>query len=60
MNYRGQAFSLSYDLAPPPLNRQQVVSLSQSSCISPVELTEGRGGRRGWGHDQTIEIDTIE
>ncbi len=28
----------------PPLSRQQVVSLSQSSCVSPVELTDGGGG----------------
>jgi hypothetical protein len=40
-----QAFSLSYDLAPPPtLSCKQVVSFSQSSCVSPVELTDGRGG----------------
>jgi hypothetical protein len=26
------------------LYRQQVVPLSQSSCVSPVELTNGRGG----------------
>ncbi len=25
----------------PPLSREQVVSLSQSSCVSPVELTDG-------------------
>ncbi len=37
------AFSPSYDLA--PLSSQQVVSLSRSSCVSPVELTNGRGGR---------------
>jgi hypothetical protein len=41
------AFSLSYDFAPPaplpPLCCQQVVSLSQSSCVSPVELTGGGG-----------------
>jgi hypothetical protein len=30
-----------------PLPHQQLVSLSQSSCVSPVELTDGRGGR-GW------------
>ncbi len=28
----------------PPLSREQVVSLSQSSCVSPVELTDERGG----------------
>jgi hypothetical protein len=37
------AFSPSNDLAPPPpptlLSRQKVVSLFQSSCVSPVELT---------------------
>ncbi len=27
-----------------PLSRQQVVSLYKSSCMSPVELTNGRGG----------------
>ncbi len=34
-------------LPPPPPPRQQVVSLSQSSCVSPCELTDlgGRGGR---------------
>jgi len=30
-----------------PLPRQQIVSLSQSSCVSPVQLTDGRGGGRG-------------
>ncbi len=43
-----QAFLRQYDLAlpPPPLppSRQQVVSLSKSSCVLPVELTEGGGG----------------
>jgi hypothetical protein len=29
------------------LSRQQVVSLSQSSCVSSVELTDGRGGGGG-------------
>jgi hypothetical protein len=34
--------------APPfPLSRQQLVSLYLSSCVSPVELTDGRGGRGG-------------
>jgi hypothetical protein len=27
----------------PPLSRQQVVALSQSSCVPPVELTGGGG-----------------
>jgi hypothetical protein len=30
---------------PPTLSQQQIVSLTQSSCVSPVELTDGRGGR---------------
>jgi hypothetical protein len=30
--------------APPPPYDQQVASLSQSSCVSLVELTEGMGG----------------
>jgi hypothetical protein len=46
-----QAFSPLFHLAPPsplpPLYRQQAVSLSQSSCVSSVELTDGRGGGRG-------------
>jgi hypothetical protein len=28
-----------------PLSRRQVFSLSHSSCVSPVELTDGRGGK---------------
>ncbi len=43
-----QAFSPSYDFSPPtPRSRQQVVPLSQSSCVSPVNLTEWGGGGRG-------------
>jgi len=30
----------------PPLSRDKVVSLSQSSCMSPVELTDGSGEER--------------
>jgi hypothetical protein len=38
------------------LSRQQVVSLSQSSCVStPVELTDGRGGE-GVGEEQNHTI----
>jgi hypothetical protein len=29
---------------PPPLSRQQAVSLSQTSFVSRVELTDGTGG----------------
>jgi hypothetical protein len=50
-----QAFLPSHDLAPPPplphFVMHQVVSLSQSSCLSPVELTD-RGV--GWGRSQII------
>ncbi len=44
-----QAFSTSYDLARPsaPLPSASFVSLSQSSCMSPVEFTDRRGGFRG-------------
>ncbi len=42
-----------YNFPPPPpptsLSCQQIVSLSQSSCMTPVELTDGRGGRAGGG-----------
>jgi hypothetical protein len=53
-----QAFSSSSDLAPPTspplLSHQQIVFLSQSSCVSPFELTDrGRGGR-GWVRIQKI------
>jgi hypothetical protein len=44
MIYRGTGF-LAVFLAhpiPPPLSHQQGVSLSQSSCVSPVELTDAR------------------
>jgi hypothetical protein len=33
---------------PSPLSCQQVAS-PQSSCVSPVELTDGRGGGKGGG-----------
>ncbi len=36
---------------PLPLSLQQIVSLSQFSWVSPVELTEGRG----WGRSQTSD-----
>ncbi len=40
-----EAFSLSYDLAPPPtFSCKQVVSLSQHSRVSSVELSDWRGG----------------
>jgi hypothetical protein len=45
MIYRGPGSSPSYDLAPSPTSlSSQVVALCQSSCVSPVELTDGRGG----------------
>ncbi len=34
-----------------PPSLQQVVSLSQSSCVSPVELTGGKGGRGAKSYD---------
>ncbi len=40
---------LAYPL--PPLSRQQFVSLSPSSCVSPVELERGQGG---WARSQII------
>ncbi len=43
------AGSFDSDTRPPrhPLSHQQLFSISQSSCVSPVQLTEGRAG--GWG-----------
>ncbi len=40
-------FGSSPTFTSPPSSSQQVVSLSQSSYVSPVELTDGIGG--GWG-----------
>jgi hypothetical protein len=34
-------------------SRQQVVSLSRASCVSPVELIDRKGGR-GWARSQII------
>jgi hypothetical protein len=42
-----QAFLRWFGFCPPPsspLSRQQLVSLPQSSSVSPVEFTDGRGG----------------
>jgi hypothetical protein len=40
---------VSYDLAPPPspFSIEQVVSLFQSSCVSRIELTNGKGAGVG-------------
>jgi hypothetical protein len=50
--YRG-AFLLSYDSAPrtppSPLSRQEIVSFSKSSFVSPVQFIDGRGGGGGGG-----------
>ncbi len=40
-----QACLLSYDLAPSPSPVREIVSLSRSSCVSPVELVDARGER---------------
>jgi hypothetical protein len=53
MIYRGpEAFLRSSGSAPrptpSPLSCQQLVSHCQSSCVSPVELTDGRGVGGGW------------
>ncbi len=47
-----QAFSPWYDLAPSPLPPLQL-SL-WSLCVSPIELTDGRGGR-GWGRSRIYD-----
>ncbi len=49
-----QAFSPSYDLAPASPSHVSTVSLSQSSCVSPVELSDGRGGG-GSGRSQSYD-----
>ncbi len=49
----------SYDLAPPPPpsphSRQQVIFLSQSSCVSPVEHTDGIGAE-GVGEEPEMRL----
>jgi hypothetical protein len=56
---RGPSF-LSYDSAPrpprppAPLSHQQIVSLSRSSCVSPVQLNAGGGGGRVWSRITSI------
>ncbi len=51
MTFSGPGFSRSYGLAfrPTPLSRQQVVSLPQSSCVSPVEQPDGK--KEGMGEE---------
>jgi hypothetical protein len=49
MTYRGPGFLafVRFGSTPNPQSptlREQVVSLSQSSCLSPVALSDGRGG----------------
>ncbi len=47
------SFHFSPSLPPPPPSCQQVVSFSQTSCVSPVNLTGGREGK-GWGRSKFI------
>ncbi len=58
-NIEYEAFFPSNDFASPspspsPVSRQQVISHSQSSCVSPVELTDGGVGGSGRGRSQII------
>ncbi len=39
---------------PLPLSRQQVVSLSQTSLLSPAELSDNKSGVRGWGRSKVL------
>ncbi len=52
MIYRGPGFHailwFGSSSTPSPLSSKQIVSLSQSSCVSPVELT-GRWGKGRYG-----------
>ncbi len=50
MIYRGPGFlAFVWFGFSPPLSHQQVVTLSQSYCMSPVEHSNGRGGGGGGG-----------
>jgi hypothetical protein len=40
-------YSMIWLLSPSPLSRQHVASLSKSSCVSPVDLTDRGGGGGG-------------
>jgi hypothetical protein len=55
-----QALSPSFDLAPPPpplhIFRQQVVSHSQSSCVSPGELTDGGAGAKSYAGEKALGL----
>jgi hypothetical protein len=55
MIYRGPGFLAVVRFGsspnPLPLLDQQVVSLSQSFCVLPVELTDRGGGGRGAGEE---------
>jgi len=56
-DYRGSGFlagRLHAHSSPPPFSLQQVFSLSQSSCVSLVELTDGKGGGGGPARSQII------
>jgi hypothetical protein len=40
-------------------SRQQAVSLSQSSCVSPVELTDGRKAGKGVGGAKSYDREKV-
>ncbi len=48
MLYIGPGVPPSWDLAPPPLSRQQVVSLSQSFCVCNSESAVSQGNENTW------------
>jgi hypothetical protein len=50
-----QSYDLAPSLPPPPLSRQQVVSLSQPSCVSPVKA-ETEGGGEGGAKSEIIRL----
>jgi hypothetical protein len=55
MIFRGPGFLAVVLFSSYPLSGQQVVSLSQSTCVSPVQLTNGirgeEGGKRAESYD---------
>ncbi len=60
MIYRGPGFLAIVDSAPRPpsphlLPSATCFSFAQSSCVSPIELTDGRGGR-WWARSQIIRL----
>ncbi len=45
-----------HPLPPPPVRKVSFLLLSQCSCVSPVELFDGRGGGKRWSRSRLIRL----